>query len=97
MKKLLSYLLVIALVLVQFMPLVSAKNGTNELKDGTITISNAVVDETYEIYKMFDLESYDTEKAAYTYTISTSSPWYEFVSTGAGKDYVKLSDYEKGK
>lgn len=99
MKKLLSYLLVIALVLVQCLPVltVNAENGTNEVKDGTITISNAVVGETYEIYKMFDLESYDTDKEAYTYTISTTSEWYEFVSTGAGKDYVTLSEYEEGK
>lgn len=99
MKKLLSYLLVIALVLVQFLSVltVKAENGTNEVKDGTITISNAVKGETYEIYKMFDLESYDTDKKAYTYTIDTTSDWYEFVSTGAGKDYVTLSDYETGK
>lgn len=99
MKKLSSYLLVIALVLVQFLPVltVKAENGTNEVKDGTITISNAVKGETYDIYKMFDLESYDTDKKAYTYTIDTTSDWYEFVSTGAGKDYVTLSDYENDK
>ncbi len=99
MKKLLSYLLVIALVLVQCLPVltVNAENGTNEVKDGTITISNAVKGEKYEIYKMFDLESYDKDKKAYTYTIDTTSDWYEFVSTGAGKDYVTLSTYEEGK
>lgn len=97
MKKLLSYLLVIALVLVQFLPVANAAKGTNAEANGKITITNATVGETYEIYKLFDLESYDTEKEAYTYTISTSSPWYDFMKTGNGSAYVTLSEYETGK
>lgn len=101
MKKLLSYLLVIALVLVQFLPVANAEKGTNATADGKITITNATVGETYEIYKLFDLESYsyDTnkEEGAYTYTISTSSPWYDFMKTGNGSAYVTLSTYETGK
>ncbi|MGN1371687.1 MAG: SpaH/EbpB family LPXTG-anchored major pilin [Candidatus Coprovivens sp.] len=101
MKKILSYLLVIALVLVQFLPVANAAKGTNATADGKITITNATVKETYEIYKLFDLESYsyDTNKetGAYTYTISTSSPWYNFMKTGDGSAYVTLSTYETGK
>lgn len=99
MKKILKSLLVVALLLVQLVPMmnVNAIAGTNEVEDGTITIGTPEVGETYEIYKLFDLESYDTEKNAYTYTISTSSEWYTFMSTGAGKDYVTLTDYETGK
>lgn len=99
MKKILKSLLVVALLLVQLVPMinVSALNGTNAVKDGTITIGNPVIGETYEIYKLFDLESYDTEKGAYTYTISESSVWYNFMNTGAGKDYVTLTAYGTGK
>ena len=101
MKKVLSYLLVIALVLVQFLPVANAAKGTNAEADGKITITNATVGETYEIYKLFDLESYsyDTNKetGAYTYTISTSSPWYDFMKNGNGSAYVTLSTYETGK
>ena len=112
MKKLLSYLLVIALVLVQFMPLVSAAkvSGTNkpENNKGSIVINNAVNGQTYEIYKLFDLESYSydnangKEEGAYTYTITKDSDWYSFVKedgSEAGKNYVTLTPYgtEAGK
>ena len=99
MKKILKTLLVVALLLVQLVPMinVNALNGTNAVQDGTITIGKPVIGETYEIYKLFDLESYDTEKKAYTYTISEGSEWYTFMSTGEGKDYVTLTDYETGK
>lgn len=95
MKKILKSLLVVALLLVQLVPMinVNAIAGTNATADGTITIGNPVIGETYEIYKLFDLESYDTEKSAYTYTISATSEWYTFMSTGAGKNYVTLTAY----
>ena len=112
MKKLLSYLLVIALVLVQFMPLVSAAkaSGTNATPNttGSIIINNAVSGQKYEIYKLFDLESYSydndngNEDGAYTYTITEDSDWYSFVKedgSEAGKNYVTLTPYgtEAGK
>ena len=91
MKKLLSYLLVIALVLVQFTSVVSAEevNSGTQSQDGTITIENPVAGQTYEIYKLFDLESYDKSKNAYTYTISKNSVWYEFVKD---ETYVNLEE-----
>lgn len=110
MKKLLSYLLVIALVLVQFMPLVNAAkvNGTNTDPNttGSIVIKNAVIGQKYEIYKLFDLESYSyddangNEDGAYTYTILETSDWYAFVTgSGAGAQYVTVTSYgtEAGK
>lgn len=44
----------------------------------------------YEAYKIFDIELNSTTKA-YNYTIDSGSAWYEFVTTGAGKDYVTLT------
>lgn len=97
MKKLLSYLLVIALVLVQFMPLVSAETT------GSITITtpesetvNGAID--YNIYKVFDLSLATKEEngqetaVAYRYTIREDSPWYNFFTEGVGKDYVTLTE-----
>ena len=91
MKKLLSYLLVIALVLVQFMPLVSAAETTGEIKITTPeseTVNGAI---NYNIYKIFDL-SLNTDATAYRYTVEEGTVWYTFFKTGAGKDYVTLTE-----
>ncbi len=86
----------------------SAASGTNS-SAGKITISNPVVGETYSVYQMFVLESYntdpdgdaDTDDGIYAYTISTSSPWWDFVkpadtetqtAAGAGAGYVALEE-----
>lgn len=90
MKKLLSYLLVIALVLVQFMPLVSAAETTGSIKITTPegeTVNGAI---DYNIYKIFDL-SLNSDATAYRYTVEEGTAWYTFFSTGAGKDYVTLT------
>ena len=98
MKKLLSYLLVIALVLVQFMPLVSAAT-TGSITINTTADKTADGDVTYDIYKIFDL-SYDDTTKAYRYTIdSETSLWWDFVrpadaennvEAGKGSSYVIL-------
>ena len=85
MKKLLSYLLVIALVLVQFMPLVSAANGKNN-NSGQITITNPAAGEDYKVYQILKLESYDTDKEAYTY--KSTDLWKDFVESSTGQKYL---------
>lgn len=103
MKKLLSYLLVIALVLVQFTPVVSAvsaKNGKND-DSGIITISNAIGGQTYNAYQVLILESYDAASKAYTYVVKetaedVTNSWYYFLTQGAGKDYVTLTPSNDG-
>lgn len=62
-----------------------ATQGSIPGTTGTITINNTVKDTTYSIYKIFELQSFDTEKNAYTYT--QTRDWINFVS-GAGADYV---------
>ena len=56
---------------------------------GTITINNTIVGEEYKIYKIFGLESYDTEpadkKGAYSYTMIND--WNDFF-TNEGKIYA---------
>ena len=68
MKKLLSYLLVIALVLVQFVSVVNA---------ATITIENSVDGQTYNAYKIFDVTRAGD---SYAYSIQASSKWYSVVA-----------------
>lgn len=67
MRKVLSVLLVLAMILSLGAMAVSAA----EVKDGVITVTDAQKGETYCLYKLFDL-SYDQEntptKFAYTYT-----------------------------
>ena len=92
MKKLFKMIMVLALVVTCLMQstLVNAASGS-------ITITKAEIDKTYSIYKLFDLESYNSTTNSYTYTIDTTSKWYDFVLNGAGKDYIALTDYTETK
>lgn len=86
-KKLFAALLAAALVLAMAVPAFAVTNtGTN----GSITIDNAVSGETYTIYRMFTLDSYDAESKTYSYTVE--SAWENFFKTGVGKDYITLTN-----
>lgn len=83
MRKLLGLILTISILLTQISPLsvsASDKNTGTNASDGVITIENALEGKTYTIYQMLTLESWDEEKEAYTYTISSSSSWYNFLN-----------------
>ena len=71
MKKLLNYLLVIALVLVQFVPVVNA---------ASIKIDPSVVGQTYNAYKIFDVTNSGNN---YAYSIEDTSKWYPAVAAYA--------------
>lgn len=86
-KKLFAALLAAALVLAMAVPAFAETNaGTN----GSITIDNAVSGETYTIYRMFKLDSYNAESNTYSYTVE--SAWENFFKTGVGKDYITLTN-----
>lgn len=84
-KKLFAALLAAALVLAMAVPAFAV---TNTGSNGSITIDNAVEGETYTIYRMFKLDSYNGD--AYSYTVETA--WENFFKTGAGKDYITLTN-----
>lgn len=84
-KKLFAALLAAALVLAMAVPAFAV---TNTGANGSITIDNAVDGETYTIYRMFKLDSYNGD--AYSYTVENN--WKTFFSTGAGKDYISLTN-----
>lgn len=83
-KKLFAALLAAALVLAMAVPAFAETNAPK----GSITISNTVKDETYTIYRMFKLDSYNAESNTYSYTVE--SDWEGFFKTGAGGNYITL-------
>ena len=85
-KKLFAVLLAAALVLAMALP---AFAETNSGINGSITISNTVKDETYTIYRLFKLDSYNGDH--YSYTVEEK--WKPFFQSGAeGFKYITLDD-----
>ena len=85
-KKLFAALLAAALVLAMAVPAFAV---TNTGRNGSITISNTVKDETYTIYRMFKLDSYNGD--AYSYTVEPA--WENFFQVGAaGANYITLTN-----
>ncbi len=83
MKKLASLLL--ALVMVFAMGVSVFAEG----ETGSITISDAVVGQTYTIYQILDLESYNASANAYAYKATTA--WNTFINSDAIKGtYVEV-------
>ena len=90
MKKLMAALLAVAMVCAMAIPAFAA-SGSSSATKGSITISNAVKDETYTLYKMFDLNSFDTQAGTYSYTVV--SDWENFFLTDAeGAQYITLKN-----
>ena len=83
MKKFLSILLMIVLVLSMGVPVFATENT------GSITITNATIDETYTAYKIFDASiklAADGETAeAVSYSIKADSQFFEALFGADGK------------
>ena len=80
MKKFLSLLLAMML-LATFSMTVFAAGGT-----GSITINGISSENTYEIYKLLNLESYNKDTGAYSYKIEAG--WAAFFATDDAKTYM---------
>lgn len=75
-RKLLSLLLATVMLLALSVPAFAAQEGT--LTGGSITIDNAVVDQTYNIYQLLYLESYNATSGTYAYKANSSwATWLE--------------------
>lgn len=76
-KKIFSLFILLAASLMQL--------NVNAASNGTITINKAIVNETYSIYKVLDLETYDKANNHYIYRAATG--WESFLndSTKGGK------------
>lgn len=88
MKKLASLMLALVMVFSMAMTVTAAK-GTNT-NDGKITINNAVKGQTYTIYEILQLESYDTDKNAYSY--KATDAWKNFIESADIKDVYVIVD-----
>ncbi len=88
-KKLASLLLALVMLFTMSTAAMAA-SGTND-NSGKITIDNAVVGQTYTIYQILKLESYNEEAGAYAY--KAADAWTAFISGADVKDtYVKVDD-----
>lgn len=71
---------------------VSVAHAEEAKETGTITIDNAINGQTYTIYKMLDLESYDPGKELYSYK-PASDAWKTFFEEGKpGHDYATINE-----
>ena len=73
MKKFFSIIMVLVMILSLGIPVFAAENK------GSVTITNATIDETYEIYKIFDAsisKGTDGETNAVSYSITTDNQFF---------------------
>lgn len=84
--------LLLALILVLGLVVTGFADDGGTTGTGKITINDAVAGQTYTIYKILELESYNAEtgKEAYSYK-PASEAWKTFLTTGEGKDYVNIT------
>ena len=66
---------------------VKAESGKYEDSNGKITISKAIEKQTYTIYRMLKLESFDGTN----YSYKLEDGWDNFI-TGGGKDYLEKNN-----
>ena len=78
-----------SLLLALVMAFALATTAFAEGETGSITINDAVVGQTYTIYQILDLESYNTTSNAYSYKATTA--WNTFINSDAIKGtYVEV-------
>ena len=83
MKKVISLMLILFLTLTMGIPAFAAETGS-------ITINGISEDNTYEIYQLLDLESYNTVSGAYSYKVN--SAWTGFFATSKALEYVAIDE-----
>lgn len=81
LKKFAGLLLAVTMILAYSVTAFAAGNGS-------ITITNAVPGQVYTIYRILDLESYDSTTNAYAYT--ANSDWLDWLKTQT--QYVEITD-----
>ena len=79
-----------ALVLSLMLVLSLGVSTANETQTGSITITGIGTETTYEIYKVLDLESYNTTSGAYSYKVNAD--WTGFFATEDALKYIIIDD-----
>jgi len=90
MKKLISIILVMMLVLSCTVAAFAVQNVTNDevMENGTITIAGATETYDYALYKLLHLDTYDNTNGAYTYKVEDK--WAGFFGTAEALTYVSI-------
>ena len=87
-RKILSLVLALVMVMGLAATAFAEGDGATTTKPGSITITNAVVGQTYTIYQILDLESYNPEKKIYAYKANPA--WEEWLKKDA-QAYVSFN------
>ena len=90
MKRFVALFAALALVLAMAVPAFADTAAT-----GSITINNTVDGTKYEVYRIFDLESYDKDAGKYSYKLSAKWKDAEFASFAGAAEYftINANDY----
>lgn len=84
MKKIIS--LILAMMMIVSMSAAVYADG----ETGSITINGVSTNNTYEIYRLLDLESYDVKAGAYSY--KANAAWAAFFATNDAKTYMATDE-----
>ncbi len=83
MKKVLSILMIVALMGTMVLTAAAAEVGS-------ITINGINAESVYEIYQLLDLESYNKSTGAYSYKVN--STWTAYFATAEAKQYIAVDE-----
>lgn len=99
MKRFVALFAALALVLAMAAPAFADGSTTPTAATGSITINNTVNGTKYEVYRIFDLESYDKDAGKYSYKLSPNWKGAGFASfTGADAYFtINANDYVEWK
>ena len=93
--KLMKKILAIVCTFVMIISMATGVNAVNEPSTtptlGSITLQGAVAGDTYNVYKILSLESYDKGNHVYSYK-KTGDKWDKFFKEGKGAEYFTTSD-----
>lgn len=80
----------IAAIMFAFMMVFSLSTNVKAIEKGSIEINNAIKGQTYKIYKIMELESYNPTEGLYSY--KPASPQWEtfFTTDSVAQKYIKL-------
>lgn len=99
LKRFVALFAALALVLAMAAPAFAEGGTTPTAATGSITINNTVNGTKYEVYRIFDLESYDKDAGKYSYKLSPNWKGAGFASfTGADAYFtINANDYVEWK
>ena len=98
-KKIMAVLVAAMMIMAMCVPAWAASGRIEDTEKGQITVSNVKDGETYNIWRMFELASFDdndpsagvhndaTNSERYSYVISSNSPWYNWLNSN---NYAKF-------